>query len=472
MAIGDLAKAVYGRNGKRKNRRRVRKDANTDRIARALKEERSRLAQVWADVSISEATAIATVADSSLVVATVEGAYSPAAEPTRKALLAGLGIGGDIALEDLAIATLQFNLTNPLAVEWASTKSANLIVEVSTEQVATVRSVIAEGLTSGKGARVVAVELRETIGLHRRYATAVDRFRERHLTQLIKQHPRTPISVLQGRADAKAARYADRLRRSRAKTIARTELQRAANEGQRQAWQQAVQAGELEVTNAEREYIATLGGHAVCDDQDGIRIPWDGEFPVAGDPPIHPNCGCTFGLRKAEVLVPSEADAGPLSISGPTITSAQVNQFLANSQVTKPVVHRTSTSAARSIRKGGVDFSKTAPRSTFGEGFYTSEEAITFYGDEQLSIAIRSQKPFRGTAQQMDDKITSFALEAPEKTVETVTGEVRVAFWESGEQQRAIRQAFLDEGFDSLIVESGNDIIIGLVEDNIKVVVN
>ncbi len=132
---------------------------------------------------------------------------------------------------------------------------------------------------------------------------AVENFRGAQLSNMIAQHPRTPLDVLQRRADVKASKYADRLRRSRAKTIARTELQRAANEGQRQAWQQAVDAGQLEVAGAEREYLATLGGHAICDDQDGIRIPWNGDFPVAGDPPIHPNCGCTFALRGATVTV-------------------------------------------------------------------------------------------------------------------------------------------------------------------------
>ncbi len=303
MALGDLAKARYGADGKprKRRRKRVRKEGHA-RIGRALSPERSRLAQIWAELGISDAVAAATVADPSLVVATIEAAYNPAVELTRKALIAGLGVGGDIALDDLAIATLQFNTTNPIAVDWASTRAGNLIVEVTTEQVQTVRSVIAKGITSGKNPKVVATEVRNSIGLHQRYATAVERFRERQLTTMIARHPRTPISVLQGRADKRAASYADRLRRARAKTISRTEMLRAANEGQRQAWQQAVEAGELEVTNAQREYIATLGGHTICDDQDGILIPWDGEFPVAGDPPIHPNCGCTFALRKATVL--------------------------------------------------------------------------------------------------------------------------------------------------------------------------
>lgn len=303
MAIGDLAKAAYGANGKRRpeKRSRIHKEGH-DRINRALTGERSRLAQVWADVSISDATAAATVADPSLVAATVQAAHDPAVEATRRALLAGLGIGGDIALDDLAIATLQFNTSNPLAVNWASTRTGNLIVEVTTDQVKTVRSVIAEGITSGKNPKVVAREIRDTIGLHQRYANAVENFRVREFSNLMRQHPRTSIDVLQRRANEKASKYADRLRRSRAKTIARTEMLRAANEGQRQAWQQAVKAGELEVTNAQREYIATLAGHPICDDQDGILIPWEGEFPVAGDPPIHPNCGCTFGLRKAVVL--------------------------------------------------------------------------------------------------------------------------------------------------------------------------
>lgn len=84
---------------------------------------------------------------------------------------------------------------------------------------------------------------------------------------------------------------------TRAELIARTEVMMAANEGQRQAWDQAVDDGLLTGTE-QRVWIATEGACPECDDLDGEQTALDGEYSGDGGdgPPLHPNCRCTEGI--------------------------------------------------------------------------------------------------------------------------------------------------------------------------------
>ncbi len=87
----------------------------------------------------------------------------------------------------------------------------------------------------------------------------------------------------------------------RAETIARTETMRASNEGQQQAWNQAVDAGVL--TGAEQKvWIVTPDDRLcpICEGMEDVTILMDEDFDVDGErvstPPGHPRCRCTIGL--------------------------------------------------------------------------------------------------------------------------------------------------------------------------------
>jgi hypothetical protein len=85
---------------------------------------------------------------------------------------------------------------------------------------------------------------------------------------------------------------------ARADIITRTELLTAANEGQRQGWDQAVDEGLLP-SDARRVWITTeVGACPLCEDLDGESTTLDGEYPDEGGngPPRHPNCRCTEGI--------------------------------------------------------------------------------------------------------------------------------------------------------------------------------
>lgn len=86
---------------------------------------------------------------------------------------------------------------------------------------------------------------------------------------------------------------------ARAQLIARTESMRAVHEGQREAWDQAVDEGLL--TGEERRvWIVTPDDVLcpICEALDGETATLDGTYTEDVEaPPAHPNCRCTEGLQ-------------------------------------------------------------------------------------------------------------------------------------------------------------------------------
>jgi len=84
--------------------------------------------------------------------------------------------------------------------------------------------------------------------------------------------------------------------RKRARLIARTETMMAANEGQKQMWQQAKNKGLIEDWQ-KITWIVTPDEKlcSVCEPYDGTQVAVGEEFDEGG-PPLHPNCRCTVGL--------------------------------------------------------------------------------------------------------------------------------------------------------------------------------
>jgi hypothetical protein len=94
-------------------------------------------------------------------------------------------------------------------------------------------------------------------------------------------------------------RFRARLLRERAETISRTETIRAARQGQREAWDAAVDEGLLERDRTFRVWIADSNACAECQvNADASPIPYDAEWPAGSYP--HPNCECSEGLSFAE----------------------------------------------------------------------------------------------------------------------------------------------------------------------------
>ena len=179
---------------------------------------------------------------------------------------------------------MAFDVANPEAIAWAERHAAELVTDITTEARAAIRAIVSDSFNSGMAPREQAKLIRATIGLTERDAGAV---MKRQLKDLAS-------GMDSARATKRAEKYADKLLRSRSKTIARTEAMRASNEGQAQLWQQARAKGLLDST-AMKVWI-TADPCPICAPLEGETVPMDGVFSVGQDPPLHPNCRCTIGL--------------------------------------------------------------------------------------------------------------------------------------------------------------------------------
>lgn len=185
--------------------------------------------------------------------------------------------------------TLRFSLdrTNTEAVQWAKTRAARLVTEVTAEARAAIRVVVERAFVEGLPPREAARLIRSIVGLTERDALAV----------MNRQVALMARGVSPSRAQLMAERYAGTLHRRRALVIARTETMAASNEGQQQLWNQAVRAGHLEAT-LRKEWIVTDDERTcdVCMPLEGTTVPLQEPFPDFGNPPAHPQCRCTIGV--------------------------------------------------------------------------------------------------------------------------------------------------------------------------------
>lgn len=179
---------------------------------------------------------------------------------------------------------MAFDVANPEAIAWAETRAAQLVTDVTTEARAAIRTVVSEGFGQGIPVREQAKLIRASVGLTERDAGAVMKRQLKMLADGVD-----PV-----KATARAEKYANKLLRARAQTIARTESMRAANEGQLQLWRQAQDKGLLSA-EAQKVWI-TADPCPICAPLEGETVGVNESFSIGTDPPAHPRCRCTIGL--------------------------------------------------------------------------------------------------------------------------------------------------------------------------------
>jgi hypothetical protein len=219
---------------------------------------------------------------------------------------------------------LQFDMKNLLIPPLIDQFIGRQIVEINDETRQAVKLVIQRAFRDGLHPYESARLIQDFVGLHSRWANAVYSYR----AQLIDSG-KSPWRVEQ-----LTQRYANRLRKKRARMIARTETLHAANLGQLEAWKQSQLAGTLPLT-AKKRWIVTPDDR-LCERCAPLRIhqplPMDGlffsqcvGFPLSdpahralwnsavpnscppgteanprpkakAEPPLHPNCRCSMVL--------------------------------------------------------------------------------------------------------------------------------------------------------------------------------
>lgn len=190
-----------------------------------------------------------------------------------------------------AVLTLVFNALNPRVFAWARRHTAALVTNISEQVREAIREVIITAYQDGIAPYDAVPLIRAALGepaLFPRWQKAVYNF----MADLLER------GIEYERAETLTQGYRERLIKTRAATIARTEILAAQNAGRMETYQQSIDEGWLDPTMRKQWLAAPEGPCPICEALDGTQAGWGAEFTSAlftgAGPPAHPNCRCTF----------------------------------------------------------------------------------------------------------------------------------------------------------------------------------
>lgn len=189
---------------------------------------------------------------------------------------------------------LGFKIVDDVSVKYAQTQGSKLIASITESQRATVRTMVGESLRGDWTADQLGRRLRDTVGLHPAWATAVTRYEEKQNARLIREG-KTPEEAAEIAAK-RAAKKHKHLLKVRAENIARTEIQTASNLGKYATWDSAIGKG-FASKDSTKEFSPGPGACEICAPITGEVVGWDQPFSNGKMmPPFHPGCRCTANL--------------------------------------------------------------------------------------------------------------------------------------------------------------------------------
>lgn len=194
---------------------------------------------------------------------------------------------------------LRFDLIDQRAIDWAKQHVASLVRQVEEEMRQSIRDAATEALSGGLTVDEMARKIRTGLPLLPRDKGAVTAFEQRQLDKLLASGMKPEKAKI--KASERAARYSEKLVRNRSKTIARTEIITASNEGRYAGWEAGMAEGYTD-PNSKKEWIAEADACDICAPMDGMVIRWDKDFPIGKKmAPAHPNCRCSVTMLPPDV---------------------------------------------------------------------------------------------------------------------------------------------------------------------------
>lgn len=216
----------------------------------------------------------------------------------------------------------RFDRTDPRAVDWVRRESGAMITNMVRSEQEAIRTIIDASfsaqqtvqqtgsgifaqlrtVTPSAGAREFADTLGSNLnGLTARYEQAVIN-RVQSLGDDLAARGVTGTKALD-QMRKEGDRYAERLRRARSKTIARTERMRAHNQARLLSFQQAVDSGIASAEYSRKQWkTGPFDVCPVCVAMQGAESKVNEAFTLPNGsqveaPPAHPNCRCTMTMR-------------------------------------------------------------------------------------------------------------------------------------------------------------------------------
>ena len=199
--------------------------------------------------------------------------------------------------------------------DWVANRGAALVTNVVDQQRNAIRAMVGKAmqLDSGIGVDELAKIIRPVVGLYPAQAVANLNYYNFIRQSLMDKYPRTKPEKIQERAQRSAARYASVQHRTRAMTIARTEMAAAYNAGEYNAVQQALEKNYMGRTvkvpiSARDERVCDF-----CKAMDGKQFEMEEELPMPKGvrsmydrmtAPFHPRCRCVMTYEELEPPIP------------------------------------------------------------------------------------------------------------------------------------------------------------------------
>lgn len=221
-------------------------------------------------------------------------------------------------------ASFRFDLQSKDAINYARTQSSQLITNMADEQRAVMRQLVGQTMSESATRTQTSNALRQilqdispgseygkitaatiganTNGLTRGYEKAVWN-RANSIAEDLTKRGITGTKAVE-ELKKKTDKYADKLRKARARTIARTEMIRSAEEGRQQSWDQAAKKGLIDKNKATKTWSASpMDVCPICSKLQGKTVKfnakWDTGNGSVKTPPAHPNCRCTMILNSS-----------------------------------------------------------------------------------------------------------------------------------------------------------------------------
>ena len=189
-----------------------------------------------------------------------------------------------------------------LAREWIVNRSAKLVTDMLDEQIKAIRYVLGESVSYKMGSAETAQYIRPIVGLTERQVEANMKYYNNMKAKLAEEHPRMKVETVERKAREAAAKYASKQHRTRAETIARTEIVTAYHEGNDQAIREGIRNGVFPKMRKEWSTSRDTKVCPSCMTLKGVVIDMDAEFTAKSGrrtvttsiPPLHPRCACAI----------------------------------------------------------------------------------------------------------------------------------------------------------------------------------
>ncbi len=191
--------------------------------------------------------------------------------------------------------------------EWIKSKTAEFVTAESAAVKGAIKEMVNYAYSGAYTVDELARVLRPCIGLTERQAKSNFKYYNNMRKNYAENHPRISAETAEKRSREAAAKYAAKQHRTRAETIARTEMAYAYNHGMDDAIKEMMSEGLM--GRMRKVWRVAPGCCGICADLDGLEVDVGESFQFRGRtlfdgakevPPAHPNCRCVVMYEEAE----------------------------------------------------------------------------------------------------------------------------------------------------------------------------